>query len=202
MIKNSPVTGIILAGGRNKRMGSNKALTLLNGKPLIEWVLNAMREVTDNVIISVGTEDFQYENLAKVQDEYPDKGPAGGIYSALKVSETDLNLVISCDMPFISVPVLELLIREARLNPSCVTFPVDENGYPQPLCAVYNKCILPVLHEAILQDMLMLRKIILECSSRQMKIGRDHTLYRTGIFMNINTKETLKRARNSTKNFN
>jgi len=64
MIKNSPVTGIILAGGRNKRMGSNKALTLLNGKPLIEWVLNAMREVTDNVIISVGTEDFQYENLA------------------------------------------------------------------------------------------------------------------------------------------
>jgi molybdopterin-guanine dinucleotide biosynthesis protein A len=191
---NFEITGIILAGGQSKRMGYNKALAKLKGKPLIEYSLNALRGVTGNIVLSVGSEMFQYKNLPSVTDIIPDCGPVGGIWSALRYSTTVLNLVISCDMPFIPVPLLKLLVKEAEEYGAPVTLPVDNKGCLQPLCAVYNQSILPLFNEAVIQKKLKLMDLISEAGMRQIKPDQSHDLFSTGNFFNMNTPADLKNA--------
>jgi molybdenum cofactor guanylyltransferase len=191
---NFEITGIILAGGQSKRMGYNKALVKLKGRPLIEYSLNALRGVTGNIVLSVGSEMFQYKNLPSVTDIIPGCGPVGAIWSALRYSTTVMNLVISCDMPFVPVPLLKMLIKEAEEYGAPVTLPVDNKGCLQPLCAVYNKSILPLFNEAVIQKKFKLKDLISEAGMRQIKTDQSHDLFSPGIFFNMNTPDDLKNA--------
>ncbi len=188
-------TGIILAGGQSRRMGYNKAMALIQGRPMIEWIIQVLNEVTPNIILSTANNAFNYSDLRVVPDIFPGAGPVGGIYAALKSSPTHLNLVMSCDMPFVPVPLLVFLIEEARKGTVAATLPVDENGQMQPLCAIYSKDILPTLHEALLQNNLKLKKIISETSHTLIRIDKDHPLFGKNNFLNINTPGALKRIK-------
>lgn len=187
----SEVTGIILAGGQSKRMGTNKAFVRLKEKPLIEYALDALQKVTPNVILSAGTEPFHYKNLPVVKDIYPGCGPMGGIYSALRFSNTDLNLVLSCDMPFVSTELLNFLIEEAAEHDADVTLPVDEQGYRQTLCAVYSKNMLPQLEKSLLQKKLKLKILIAGVNFRIIPVGTTHKYFRQNTFLNMNTPELI-----------
>jgi molybdopterin-guanine dinucleotide biosynthesis protein A len=188
---NSEVTGIILAGGQSKRMGTNKAFVRLNGKQLIDYALDILKEVTPHVILSVGSESFRYKNLPVVKDVYPGCGPIGGIYSALQYSNTDLNLVISCDLPFVPADLLKFLTEEARNDDADVTLFVDEHGYWQTLCAVYRKSILPQMEEAVIQKNLKLKMIVSEVKYRIIPVGKTHKYYQSNAFLNMNTPEDV-----------
>jgi len=187
----SEVTGIILAGGQSKRMGTNKAFVRLNEKPLIDYSLDILREVTPHIILSVGSEPFRYKNLPVVKDVYPGCGPMGGIYSALRYSNTDLNLVLSCDLPFVPADLLKFLTEEARNDDADVTLPVDEHGYWQTLCAVYRKSILPKMEEAVIQKNLKLKMIVSNVKSRIIPVGKTHKYYQSDAFLNMNTPEDV-----------
>lgn len=188
---NSGITGVILAGGQSKRMGANKAFVRLNGKPLISYALNALEKITPNILLSAGSESIHYKNLPVVEDIYPGCGPAGGIFSALSFSETNLNLVLSCDMPFVSSGLLKFLVDEAVGNPADVILPVDEKGQWQTLCAVYSKSIMPQLEKAVIQKKLMLKKIISKTNYRLISIEKFRQLYLPNTFYNINTPNEL-----------
>lgn len=188
---NSGITGVILAGGQSKRMGANKAFVRLNGKPLISYALNALEKITPNILLSAGSESIHYKNLPVVEDIYPGCGPAGGIFSALSFSETNLNLILSCDMPFVSSGLLKFLVNEAVENPADVILPVDENGQWQTLCAVYSKSIMPQLEKAVIQKKLMLKKIISKTNYRLIPIEKFRELYLPNTFYNINTPDEL-----------
>ncbi|MFV0375958.1 MAG: molybdenum cofactor guanylyltransferase [Mangrovibacterium sp.] len=188
----SEITGIILAGGQSKRMGTNKAFVPLNGKLLIDYAFDVLTEVTPHIVMSVGTEIVHYKNLAAVQDIFPGSGPLGGIHSALQHSETEMNLVLSCDMPFVSVELLQFLIEEATKNQSDVTLPVDEHGDWQPLCAVYRKRILPHLENAILQKEFKLKMVIGKVNYNAISIGKVYKFYHPNAFLNMNTPEDIK----------
>lgn len=187
----SELTGIILAGGQSKRMGTNKAFVRLNRKLLIDYVLDVLKEVTPRIILSVGSEIIHYENLPAVQDIFPGSGPLGGIYSALQYSETEMNLVISCDMPFVSAELLSFLIEETTEHHADVSLPVDEHGYWQPLCAVYRKSILPYLENAILKKELKLKMIIEKVNYKVISIDKMHKFYNPNAFLNMNTPEDV-----------
>lgn len=187
----SEVTGIILAGGQSKRMGTNKAFVRLNGKPLIDYVLDALQKVTANVMLSTGTESFHYKNLPVVKDVYPGCGPMGGIYSALRFSETELNLVLSCDMPFVSADLLNFLVEEATEHEADVTLPVDEEGYFQPLCAVYRKSMIPCFEQAILRQELKLKRMIEKVNFKMIAIENTDKNYNSKAFLNMNTPEDV-----------
>lgn len=190
----SDITGIILAGGQSKRMGFSKAFVRFNGKPLIDHALLTLKEITPNVILSVGTNPIEYKNLPVVKDIYPDRGPMGGIYSALLHSETDLNLVLSCDMPFIPAGLLQLLVEEAREHQADVTLPADEHGYWQTLCAVYRKSLLSRMRDAVVEDKLKLKTFLAEVNSTIIPLNEGHKYYRTNAFLNMNTPEMIHEA--------
>lgn len=127
----SPVTAIILCGGRSIRMGRDKASMLFAGETMLSRVTRVAEEVASNVII-VGRRDQPSTTL---HDEVEDQGPLAGIAAGLAASTTDVNLVLACDMPLIKTAVLQRLVDALGDHDACVAI---VGGYPSALCGVYR----------------------------------------------------------------
>jgi len=169
MIDKKDITGIILAGGKSSRMGTDKGFLRLNGKLFIEYSIEAMKPLVSQIIIVSNNSEYDIFNVKRVEDAIKDSGPLAGIYTGLKHSETDYNLVLSCDIPLINTKVLEKLI-EAN-DKDFDVFQTVSNGKQMPLIALYKKsCEKPFyeflknnerrMHDAINQ--LKVKNIILK----------------------------------------
>ena len=92
----------ILCGGKSSRMQSEKGLVLYQNKTFIEHIIEAVLQISKTVQLITNGSDYDYLPYRKIKDIIIDKGPIGGIYSALVNSETEMNLILSCDIPLIS----------------------------------------------------------------------------------------------------
>ena len=147
------VSGVILAGGASRRMGRNKALLELEGRPLIARIAERLRSVADEVII-VADDTRHYEPYADrcVPDLYRGVGTLGGIHAGLQAATHDLVLIVGCDMPFLRPDLLDWFVRTAR-NPNGtdqadLVILKHESGV-EPLHAVYRRTCLPVIEATI-----------------------------------------------------
>ncbi len=137
---NEPVTAIVLAGGRSSRMGKNKLFLELEGMKFIDRVIHLLYPIFNEIIfISNTPEDFSNYQFKVYRDLFPFYGPLAGIHSGLVHSTTEYNFVISIDMPFISVGLINFLIENSNDTP--VTLPVVQNKL-QPLCGIYGKVVI------------------------------------------------------------
>lgn len=143
-----PVTGAILAGGRSRRMGRDKAGLLLGGQRLIAWGLGALRPlVAEVLVIANDPAPFADLGIRVVPDTLPGVGPVGGIHAALAASTLPHVFCLACDMPFAQPAVIGYL---CQLAPGFdVVVPWSGRGY-EPLHAVYGRACLPVI-EAMLR---------------------------------------------------
>src|SRR5262245_33823192 len=107
------VTAFILAGGKSTRMGTDKALVMLEGRTLLARMLELARSICANVRI-VGDPAKFGAFASVVGDVFQACGPLGGIHAALRSSQTELNLMLAVDMPFLSIALLEFLIGRSR----------------------------------------------------------------------------------------
>ena len=138
MIEN--ITGIILCGGKSSRMKTNKAFLKLGNIPIIEIMLQKMKQNFDNLILSSNNPElFAYLNVPIVKDIYLNRGPLAGIHSSLSSSSTEKNFVISCDIPLITVELIKYLSEYN--SDKKIILPVLK-GRIQQLCGVYSKSIL------------------------------------------------------------
>jgi len=180
------ITGFVLAGGKSRRMGIDKSLMLLNGKTLIEYSIDALRPLCNSVIISSNNSIYDFTGCEVWPDELTDQAPIVGIYSCLKRSKTDINIILSCDMPLISTNIVEYLL-ENSINQS-ITVPVHENGFIEPMCGIYKQSAIAILKEYIDMGNFRLNDCILTSSYRlvptyQLSFSSPNT------FININTHE-------------
>ncbi len=128
----------ILAGGKNSRIGRNKALLEINGKTIIERLLDIGRNFPQVMIITNHSDEFLGLDAEIYSDIYPCRGPIGGIHSALQNSRYEDVFVISCDMPFISLSTIQKIIDTHR---EMITLP----NYKERLhyvCGVYSRKIM------------------------------------------------------------
>src|SRR6187431_2601334 len=97
------ISGFVQAGGASRRMGENKALLMLAGRPMIDYPLSTLKPLVSQLaIITNSAADYQQFGIACYQDRWPGLGPLGGIGSALTVSTNDYGMMVACDMPFVS----------------------------------------------------------------------------------------------------
>ncbi len=139
----SETTGIILAGGRSRRMGRDKALLELRGKALIRYVLEPFADLFPEVIIVANDiPPFEPMGVPVVSDLMPGAGAMGGLYTGLVYASFPHAFVAACDMPFISPEAVRLLLDRAdRFDVVLPSFP---DGF-HPLHAVYSRrCERPV----------------------------------------------------------
>ncbi len=144
------VTGIILAGGKSSRMGSNKALMLYNSQRLIDSSISILAPLVSEGLVS-SNEFIPNINYRIVPDIIPNLGPIGGLYSCLGESTTDINMVIPCDVPLVSTVFYEWML--AKIGSYDAVIPRYVDGKLEPLIGVYHKNAVQKMAEQIkLQD--------------------------------------------------
>lgn len=135
MIKKN-ITGIVLAGGKSSRMGTDKGILDLNGKKVIDYVIGALQPNVDDIIIVANNSNYNNLGYRVYKDVIQDCGPMGGIYTGLLNSSTEKNIILSCDIPFVTSPLLNYIISQS--GDYDITVP-EHDGKPEPLCAIYKK---------------------------------------------------------------
>jgi len=183
------MTGVILAGGRNSRIGQNKAFLEIGGKMIIKKTIEIYKKIFDEILIITNTpEDYQYLGLKVYTDLIPNRGSLGGIYTGLHYSKSDYTFFSACDMPFLNEKVIRHIIKGARDYDIIVPY---YKHRLHPLHAVYSKRCLPIFKGMVEENRLKIKALFLKF--RVKKIA-DIPETRLPPFSNINTKEDYKQA--------
>lgn len=156
MTRGNALTAAVLAGGQSRRMGQDKALLEVDGRSLIEYVLDVTNALADETLI-IASERPEYEQFGcrVVPDKFPRSGSLGGIYTALSEANTDYCLVLACDMPFVNSRLLEHMAQVERsydvLVPSLPAERSDQgdNETLETLHAIYSKACLPAIERQL-----------------------------------------------------
>ena len=190
------ITGIILAGGKNLRMGKNKAFLEINGRRIIDRTKDLFLELFDEVLV-VTNSPLEYVdlNLRLVADLIPEKGSLGGIYTGLFHSFHARAFVAACDMPFLNRSLIQHLIQRAPNFD--IVIPKTDDGF-QPLHAVYSQNCLPFMEELLRQNNLKIidffrRVEVCEVPMEEI-LPLDPDLR---AFLNINTPEDFREIERS-----
>src|SRR5678815_4185567 len=106
-----PISVAILTGGQSSRMGRNKAFVEVGGKPIIERIIERVRDLgSDMMLITNTPSDYAHLEIASYPDLIPGKGSLGGLYTALTHANQGYLLAVSCDQPFLNTDLLRFLI--------------------------------------------------------------------------------------------
>ena len=187
------MTGIILAGGENRRMGTDKAFLELKGRPLIEHSIGVFSGLFQNTIIVTNSpERYRGYDVDVVRDALEARGPLTGIYSGLMHSRDELNFVAACDMPFLNQALIEFMVGAAGGFDAVVP---KVGAYTEPLHAVYARRILPAIGSQLQRGEQRLQELLTRIAVRyitEAEIVRFDPLKQS--FQNINTPEEYKEA--------
>jgi molybdopterin-guanine dinucleotide biosynthesis protein A len=143
------INAIILAGGRSLRMSKDKAHLLLNGKPMVEIIIEKFKRIFSELIIVTNASllsSFAFltkkYKLKVVKDLVPQKGPLGGIYTGLNTSSSFYNFVVACDMPLPNSKLLRYMKKIIDGYDAVIPY---RDKFPEPLFALYSKeCLEPI----------------------------------------------------------
>ncbi|GAA3777638.1 molybdenum cofactor guanylyltransferase [Flavobacterium ginsengiterrae] len=179
------LTVFILCGGKSTRMQSEKGLVLFQEKPFIEHIIKAILPITDQIKLITGSKEYDYLEYEKIPDIILDKGPLGGIYTALSNSGTEFNLILSCDIPLISTELLQELISKHTKEAGITVFASESKTHP--LIGIYSKDILPIIKEAIDSDKLKMMDLLAKVPHQILNIEESENFPLT----NINSADEL-----------
>ena len=187
--------GFILVGGASRRMGRDKALLDLGGKPFIARISETLRRVARSVRLVGAGQAHQYSGLRNVPDVYPQWGALGGLYAALAACRTQWAAVVACDLPFVTG---ELFLRLASLSENFeAVVPVEQDGRQQPLCALYRSAPCARVAQELIESGERRPRALLE-KTRTRRVATHELSDLCGsahFFMNVNTPEDYLQAR-------
>jgi molybdenum cofactor guanylyltransferase len=171
------ISGYVLAGGHSSRMGTDKCLLPLAGKPLIQHAVAKLRQVCEDVHILSGNPALA-EYAPLVPDIHPGCGPISGIEAALEHSTRDWSLIIPVDVPFLSAQVLQrwmaaIVVPEQTIR--VAMFAVK--GRPQPAICLLHRDVAPSVAAAVSLGEFKLLSV-LEASAEVLALQRNQPLDR------------------------
>lgn len=184
-MKPENITGIVLAGGKSSRMGTDKSLMQWEGKAMIEHAIATLKPICNKVVISSNQSIYNFTDCETWPDEISQQAPIIGIYSCLKRSETNINLFLSCDMPLVGSPLfLHLLSQPGNFE---ILIPSHSKMLMEPLCGIYKKTALPAMEKFIQTVNYKLYEFIESAPSLLVQINSSLPFYKPNMFSNINT---------------
>ena len=191
-------SGIILAGGRSLRLGYDKILETVGSRSLLEIVVDSISSLCGDIIVVTAeghpiSSPGHYPGLRIVTDIYPGKGPLGGIYTGLQISNTYCNLVVAADMPFLNQALLHYMI-ELTDGFDMVTPRVE--GKVEPLHSVYTGGCLRVIEQMFERGELGVHKLLPLVKARYVEVDEIVRFDPEQLsFFNVNTEKDLQKAR-------
>jgi len=191
MIKKEDITGIVLAGGKSRRMSVDKGLVLLDGKPFVQHVAEVLKPFVGELLISSNNTEYDKFECKRIGDNIENVGPLGGLQSTLEVSSSDYNLVVSCGVPRISKVILGRLISETDPIYDVIQSSLDEKT--MPLVAIYRKHCYGSIRNFLQIDGRSVREYL---ETQKVKTIRFDNRFAEAL-MNINTPEQLKQIKHA-----
>ena len=187
------MNGIILAGGENRRMGTDKAFLDIDGRPMIEHILDVFSTLFKRTIVVTNTPDrYRNYDVEVTCDALDIRGPLTGIYSGLLKSTDEYNFVVACDMPYLNPRLISYMGEIAAGQDAVVP---QFNGFLEPLHAVYRRELLTAIEAQIRKQDRRIRGLFDHIQVRYIteeEIVRFDPLKRS--FRNLNTPKEYKEA--------
>jgi molybdopterin-guanine dinucleotide biosynthesis protein A len=184
------VAGVILAGGKSRRYGKNKALVAVEGVPLIERVADVLGSVFHRVVLITNSPDeYKHLHLPMFEDLVKGLGPLGGIVTGLSVITEEAGFLVACDMPFLNPSLIRYMIRIR--GPFHVVVP-RIRGDLETLHALYSRQCLPALWKFVHAGEYQVFRFFMEAPVRYVEEGeiRSHDPDLRS-FININDLNTV-----------
>lgn len=151
------VTGIVLAGGKSRRMGTNKALLKVDGEEMIVRLINRLERVVEEIVLVTNDCDaYDFLNVPMVEDMEKNRGPLAGLQAGLVESRYPWNMVVACDLPFFYEKIGNVLLKSKEDDACDAVIPVI-NGRKQPLFALYHSRVLPVVEKCLVENTLRMK---------------------------------------------
>lgn len=145
-------TALILAGGKSSRFGSDKAHLRLHDRDIVEMLAEECAKVCREVLVITDSGSKfppRRRNLFReVADNYSESGPMGGLQAGLAAASNDICLLLACDMPLITAPLMKLFLDCAADRELELVLPKDGEDI-EPMFGVYRKSLLPAVERLL-----------------------------------------------------
>lgn len=194
MEKREAIGAFVLAGGKSTRMGRAKGLLPFAGKPLVVHLARLVEFAGEPPVIIGPPGTYGGLGYRAVADDRRNLGPLGGICTALRVATRGWNLIVGCDLPFLTREWLEFLIARAVESPADVVIPLNERGY-EPLCAMYRQRCHGVIAAALDSGVRKITDGLGQLTLARIEPGEWKAFDPFGrLFKNVNTPEDYEQA--------
>ena len=175
---NDQLNGLILIGGRSTRMHQDKSVLQYHASNQRDHLIQLLSPICSRVFLSCNA--AQAIQLSKsydvLQDIFEGIGPIGGIHAALKKYPSATWLVVACDLPFLSERTLSLLISNRQKDKQATAFRSGENGFPEPLLAIYEPAAYPEITLGIEKGMYSPSKVLLNMDVAWLEVPDENEL--------------------------
>jgi len=146
------LNGLILTGGKSRRMGQDKVLLRYGGQPHLDFLFSLLRPHCTDIRISTRADQVKNGERSRYPatvDSWGDIGPIGGILSAFRKQPGAAWLVLACDMPFLDFDTVSQLVVSRNPGVMATCFLRLDNSHPEPLCAIYEPQAYEILVHAV-----------------------------------------------------
>jgi molybdopterin-guanine dinucleotide biosynthesis protein A len=182
-------TAIIMAGGDSDRMGTDKSMLPIGGRPMIQIIYEQLRGTFDQILISANESDPDFGILGAkiVPDRTPKEGPLMGIASALEESANEFNFVVACDIPRIDLHLVRRMLTEAK--DVDMVIPTTAEGRYEPLFAVYRRSALSAINQTLASGKRKISDVFPHCKVKYLELETE--------LSNLNTMADYEEFRRS-----
>ncbi len=188
MTAREPVWGLVLAGGKSRRMGSDKALLRQNGQTQLSLAVALLETQLERVFVSTTAaqaDDAERSQFDRIVDRYDNMGPVAGILSAMDKNAEVSWLVLACDLPNIDAATIAYLLDNCSPDHPATAYRSTYDDLPEPLCAIWRPEARKIIDSFVEQDMICPRKILIRSDTQLLSQPNPAALH------NINTPEDL-----------
>lgn len=159
------IYGLVLIGGRSTRMGQDKAALRYGAKPQAVAAHELVTRCCDSTFLSCRQDQEPPYPLPVIHDVVDNIGPMGGIISAFEAYPDKAWLVVACDLPFLTETIIRHLIEQRDPSRLATAYKSAHDGKPEPLCAIYEPAIAPILRKRAENDNVCPRRALSELNT-------------------------------------
>jgi len=185
------VFGLVLAGGKSRRMGRDKALLERDGQSQLAYIVGLLQANVDRVFVSTRPDqknDEERSQYEQIVDRYNDLGPVAGILSALQEYPEVDWLVVACDLPNIDKQTITQLLQQRDGEQPFTAYISSHDGLPEPLCALYQSGSTDIIKEFVDAGINCPRKILIRSETHLLQQPDPRSLD------NVNTPDDLQNS--------
>lgn len=167
-----PVWGLVLAGGKSRRMGKDKALLMQNGESALSRAVRLLEKHVERVFVSARSDqanDSERARFEQIIDRYEDIGPVAGILSALHHNDEVNWLVMACDLPNVDSKTIEYLLDNQSSDKPVTAFRSTHDDLPEPLCAIYRPAAHRIIEKFVSQGVVCPRKMLIRSDTQLLR---------------------------------